>query len=137
MDRRTFLAALSATALIPGLARATTVLYTPGLINQRLDAGETLIVDFFAPWCGTCIVQHKVMDRLKAANPAYDAKITFIQVDWDTYRRTEITSALNVLRRSTLIAIGPDRRELARVVAGTSEVEIKALLDAALAATTA
>lgn len=137
MDRRAFLATLSATALLPGLARAAKVTYTPGLINARLDAGETLIVDFYAPWCGTCLVQHKVIDRLKAANPAYDAKITFIEVDWDTYRRTDLTSALNVIRRSTLIAIGPDRRELGRVVAGTSKTELKALLDLALTAATA
>jgi hypothetical protein len=36
--------------------------------------------------------------------------------------------ALNIPRRSTLVTIGPDRREIGRVVAGTSRAEIKALL---------
>lgn len=137
MKRRSFLATLSATALLPALGRAAPVIYTPGLINERLDKGETLIVDFFAPWCGTCLVQHKVMDRLKAENPAYETSITFIEVDWDTWRRSELTTALRIPRRSTLVAIGPDRREIGRIVAGTSYEEIKALLDAALAAAVA
>ncbi len=134
MDRRHFLVTLSATALLPALAHADTLDYVPGLINERLDAGETVLVDFFAPWCGTCLAQHRVIDRLKATNPAYGQKITFIVVDWDTYRDTDLAKSLQVPRRSTLIALSPDRTEIGRVVADTSEKGIKALLDQALAA---
>ena len=137
MHRRSFLATLSATALLPTLGRAAPIAYAPGLINERLDAGETLFVDFYAPWCGTCIVQHKVMDKLKAENPAYEQSITFIEVDWDTYGRSNLTTTLRIPRRSTLVAIGPDRREIGRVVAGTSREEIKRLMDSALAAAVA
>ncbi|GGD20727.1 thioredoxin family protein [Sinisalibacter lacisalsi] len=137
MNRRAFLATLPAATLLPRLGLAAPIPYAPGLINERLDAGETLFVDFYAPWCGTCIVQHRVMDKLKAENPAYEQKITFIEVDWDSWKRSELTAALNVPRRSTLIAIGPDRREIGRIVAGTSRDEIKALFDAALAAASA
>lgn len=137
MHRRTFLATLPAAALLPRLAVAAPVPYTPGTIDKHLDAGETILVDFFAPWCVTCIAQHRVMDKLKAENPAYEQNITFIEVDWDKYGRSELTAALNIPRRSTLVAIGPDRREIGRIVAGTSRDEIKALFDAALAVATA
>lgn len=133
MHRRAFLATLPAAALLPRLGLAAPLEYSPGLINERIDAGETILIDFFAPWCGTCIVQHRVMDALKAENPAYEENITFIQVDWDTYKRTELTESLDVWRRSTLITFGPDRREIGRIVAGTSREEIKKLLDDALA----
>jgi thioredoxin len=133
MYRRSFLATLPAALLLPRLASAAPIPYAPGTIDTHLDAGETILVDFYAPWCGTCIVQHKVMDKLKAENPAYEQNITFIEVDWDTYGRSELAMALNIPRRSTLVAIGPDRREISRVVAGTSYEEIKALLDSALA----
>ncbi|GKY86602.1 thioredoxin family protein [Sinisalibacter aestuarii] len=132
MHRRSFLATLPAAALLPRIALAAPVAYTPGTIDRHLDAGETILVDFFAPWCPTCIAQHRVMDKLKAENPAYEEKITFIVVDWDTYGRSELSAALRIPRRSTLVAIGPDRREIGRVVAATSYDEIKALLDAAL-----
>lgn len=134
MKRRDFLAAGAAMAFVPTGAFAKFLTYTPGALNKALDAGETVLLDFYAPWCGTCVVQHKVIDRLKSENPAYDAKITFIEVDWDTYKKQEITQALQIPRRSTLVAIGPDRRELGRIVAGTGYDEIKALLDKALTA---
>lgn len=137
MDRRLFLTTLSATALLPLAGRAAPLAYQPGLINERLAAGETLFLDYKASWCGTCKAQERVLNRLKAANPAYEANITFIDIDWDTYRRTDVVSSLNVPRRSTLIAIAPDRREIGRIVAGTGEAEIKALMDAALAVATA
>ncbi|MGH1369758.1 MAG: thioredoxin family protein [Maritimibacter sp.] len=134
MKRREFLAAGAALAVLPTGALAKFVTYTPGALNKALDAGETVILDFYAPWCGTCVVQHKVIDRLKGENPAYDAKITFIQVDWDTYKKQDITQSLQIPRRSTLVAVGPDRRELGRIVAATGYEDIKALLDTALAA---
>lgn len=132
MKRRTFLTALPAATLLPGLASAKPLDYAPGLINTRVDAGETVFLDYKASWCGTCKAQERVMNKLKAANPAYEANITFINIDWDTWGRTEVVSSLNVVRRSTLIAIGPDRKEIGRIVAGTGEAEIKALMDAAL-----
>lgn len=136
MKRRTFLATLAATPLLPRLALAAPLDYKPGLINERIDAGETVFLDYKASWCTTCAAQERVLDALKAENPAYEAKITFINIDWDTWARTEVVSSLNVPRRSTLIAIGPDRREIGRIVAGTGRDEIKALMDAALAVAT-
>ncbi len=137
MKRRTFLATLAATPLLPTLTHAAPLDYKPGLINERIDAGETVFLDYKASWCTTCAAQERVLDALKAENPAYEAKITFINIDWDTWARTEVVSSLNVVRRSTLIAIGPDRREIGRIVAGTGRDEIKALMDAALAVASA
>jgi len=137
MDRRLFLTTLSATALLPLAGRAAPLDYMPGMINERLDAGETVFLDYKASWCGTCMAQERVLNRLKEANPAYEANITFINIDWDTYKRTEVVSSMNVPRRSTLIALAPDRSEIGRIVAQTGEAEIKQLMDDALAVATA
>ncbi len=137
MKRRTFLATLAAAPLLPRLVHAAPLDYKPGLINERIDAGETVFLDYKASWCTTCAAQERVLDALKAENPDYEAKITFINIDWDIWARTEVVSSLNVVRRSTLIAIGPDRREIGRIVAGTGRDEIKALMDAALAVASA
>ena len=73
------------------------------------------------------------MDALREENPAYDANVTFIKVDWDTYKDAAITVMNNIPRRSTLIVLkGED--ELGRVVAGTSRSVIKELMDVALGA---
>lgn len=136
MKRRTFLAAATCAPLVPLAARANSIWYAPGLINERLDAGETLFVDFFADWCGTCQAQSRVINALWEENPAYLENITFIKVDWDTYGRSELSMSMNIPRRSTLVAIAPDRTEIGRLVAQTGRDDIKGLMDQALSVAT-
>jgi thiol:disulfide interchange protein len=134
MQRRDFLALTAAvTVALPVRARAASLAYTPGLVDERLAAGETVFLDFKASWCTTCAAQERVINALKADNPAYEQAITFIDVDWDNYKNDPLTERLNIPRRSTLVVLKGDA-ELGRIVAGTGRAEIKALMDSALAA---
>ena len=130
MKRRDFLIAGSAAALLPTVASAA-LEYTTGLVKERLAAGETIFLDFKAVWCSTCAAQERVINALRAENPDYDAKITFVTVDWDTYRRAPVTVDRNIPRRSTLVVLKGEE-ELGRLVAGTSRKQIKTLMDIAL-----
>ncbi len=134
MNRRSFLATTAAfCATAPALAGTA---YTPGLVEAELAAGKTVFLDFKASWCSTCAAQERVINALRAENPAYDAAISFVDVDWDQHRNADLTKALNIPRRSTLVVLkGED--ELGRIVAGTSKAAIKELMDTALAAATA
>ena len=109
--------------------------YKPGLVKERLAAGETVFLDFKAVWCTTCRAQERVINTLRGQNPAYDENITFINVDWDDYGRSEFARNLRIPRRSTLVVLKGDE-ELGRVVANTLSDDIKALLDTALTAAT-
>lgn len=136
MHRRDFLALTAAvTVAMPIKARARSLDYAPGLVSERLAAGETVFVDFKASWCSTCAAQERVINALKAENPAYERAITFIDVDWDRYRNDALTVSLNIPRRSTLVVLKGDG-ELGRIVADTRKAAIKALMDTALAAAT-
>lgn len=133
MTRRELFLGASMLALVPLSARAGEYLvYTPGLPEERLAAGETVLIDVFAPWCGTCRSQGRAMDDLRASNSAYDAAITFIRMDWDTYGRSEYAQSLGVVRRSTLILMRGDAI-LGTVVADPRRESIQSLLDLALA----
>lgn len=135
MKRRDFMmsaAALSAASVLGGAAFAAAQ-YTPGLVDQELAAGKTVFLDFKASWCSTCAAQERVIDKLKATNPDYEKSVTFIDVDWDEFGRSDLVKRLKVPRRSTLIVLKGDA-ELGRIVAGTKEADIKALMDAALSA---
>jgi len=143
MNRRYFISLSSAVSLAapftlrPTLAQAAPMVeYTPGLIEQRLAKGEVLLVDYHAVWCTTCAAQTRAIEALQSENPAYEQKITFIRVDWDTYWNAPVTRDRGVPRRSTLLVLKGDQ-ELGRIVAGTSKTKIKALLDTALAAASA
>ncbi len=131
MNRRDFLlTATAATLVTPALASTA---YTPGLVDQELVAGKTVFLDFKTDWCSTCAAQERVINALKAANPAYEQAITFIDVDWDQYANDPLSVALQVPRRSTLVVL-KGQSELGRIVAGTSTSHIQGLMDPALAA---
>ncbi|AUH33419.1 thioredoxin family protein [Paracoccus tegillarcae] len=137
MNRRDFMiatAAISLAAPLPAMAgMGKDVAYTPEALQTALADGQTVFLDFKASWCTTCAAQGRVIEALREEDPAYDAGITFMPVDWDEWKDSQIVTDLNVPRRSTLIVLRGDQ-ELGRIIAGTAQKDIKALLDRALQA---
>lgn len=134
MNRRSFLAASGAALVLPLPALAADrVFYTPGLAETAMEAGKVVFLDFWTNWCSTCAAQDRVITDLRRSNPGYDEMITFITVDWDQYADSDLARNLGIPRRSTLVALKGET-EIGRIVAGTAKANIKALMDAALAA---
>lgn len=137
MNRRQFISSTAGAAIAisaPTLLKAAdsdTLDYEPGLIEEKLAAGDTVFVDYAADWCGTCNRQERVISELRGANPSLDENITFIRVDWDVYGSADVATTRNVPRRSTLLLLKGDD-ELGRIVAGTSKEQIKSLLELGL-----
>lgn len=133
MNRRTMFFALAAASFVPAptFAAEGFIDYRPGVIENALASGKTVFVDYAADWCTTCKAQERVILRLLEANPRYRAAMTFVRVDWDEYGDHAVSRERGIPRRSTLLVLR-DGRELGRIVAGTSEADIKALLDRGL-----
>lgn len=47
--------------------------------EEVLEAKETVLADFWAPWCGPCRMQAPVLEKFAEANP--DVKVVKINVD--------------------------------------------------------
>ena len=69
-----------------------------------------------------------MLNKLREGEPKYNQSITFVLVDWDTYKKHEVTTSRKIPRRSTLVLI-KNGKEVKRLVAQTSEEKIKTLLD--------
>lgn len=136
MNRREFLVTAATASALPFAAFAGNAIdYKDGVIEKALSEGKTVFVDYATDWCTTCARQERVIQQLRAENPAYNANITFVRVDWDKYSSRPVATDRRIPRRSTLIVLKGDQ-ELGRIVAGTSKNQIKALMDTALTAAT-
>ncbi|WP_170477503.1 thioredoxin family protein [Ruegeria arenilitoris] len=136
MDRRHFLVLTVGAASLPFAGKAAPLEYEAGLLEKHLKTGDTVFLDFKASWCSTCAAQERVINTLKSENSDYEANITFIDVDWDDYGKSELVKRMKIPRRSTLVVLKGDQ-ELGRIVAQTGRSQIKALMDTALEAATA
>lgn len=132
LSRRALLATAGASLTLPSIAWASGMIdYTPGMVRDRLAAGETVFVDFAADWCSTCRRQERIIEELRADNPAYSDAMAFIRVDWDQHGRGELSTSLRIPRRSTLVLLRGEQ-ELGRLVADTRRDAIQALMDQGL-----
>jgi len=135
VNKRQFIVAGGAALLTPATAMATSHVqhYRTGLVRELLATGNTVLVDYYAVWCGTCRAQERKIEKLRSENSLYDEKIVFVKVDWDEFSSAGISVRHKILRRSTLLLLRGDQ-ELGRVVAGTGYDAIKSLMDLALVA---
>ena len=73
-----------------------------------------------------------MLKKLRAGYPGYNKSITFVLIDWDTFKNAEVTTSRKIPRRSTMVLI-KSGEEIGRLVAQTNEREIKALLNKGVA----
>lgn len=134
MYRRTFLTTLGTSLVLPHLANAYAPLaYGPATWRDVLAGSDRVIANFRAEWSLTCQMKETVLRDLIRQNSDYRA-LTFVDVDWDTFGRSEwVQRRLKVERRSTLIAF-KGKREIARLVNEPTERAIRNFLDAAVSA---
>ncbi|MEM6495295.1 MAG: thioredoxin family protein [Pseudomonadota bacterium] len=72
-----------------------------------------------------------MLKSLRASDSKFNKGITFIRVDWDSYKRHAVTKSRRIPRRSTLVLL-KGGKEVGRLVAATGKGRIKSLLEKGL-----
>lgn len=121
-------------ALSPSAALAyRAVEYAPGVLADAWSGRLPVIANYNASWSMTCQIKRAIIAQLKADNPDYLEGLAFVDIDWDTYGRSQMAERLMVERRSTLLSFKGET-ETGRLVADTNPDRIRRFLDDALAA---
>lgn len=131
MHRRTFL--FSAAAFLPSMAVSYPAeTFSPAIWRGLRDTNQTVVLNYRASWSLTCQIKAELIAEALADTPAYN-RLTFIDVDWDIFGRSQLTEKLKVNRRSTLLVI-KNGTEIARLENEPYADKVRAFLDTALAA---
>ena len=132
MHRRTFLLS-SVASLIPTVILAYPAeMFSPAVWRDLRDQDGVVILNYRASWSLTCQIKADLIAEALMENPAY-GQLTFVDVDWDTFGRSQLTERLKVTRRSTLLVM-KNVKEIARLENAPYARDVRGLLDIALAA---
>ncbi len=133
MNRRRFFSLSAAALALPGTTHAFVDLqYAPQTWRELRQTDETVVLFFRAEWSLTCQIKQDIITDLVADTPAF-GQITFMDIDWDTFGRSQMTERLKVKRRSTLVVMKRGQ-EIARLENEPQPDKLRALLETALAA---
>ena len=120
--------ALSSLLLAGAPAQAfQTKAFDAATFKAAQSAGDSILVDVFAPWCPTCKAQQQVFDTLKDKPEL--AKLTVFKVDFDN--QPDVVKSFGARMQSTLIAY-KGTTETGRSAGDTNPLSIEALLASTL-----
>ena len=101
---------------------ATTILTNDNFQTEVLDFSGTVLIDFWAEWCGPCRMLGPVIDKVAAENP--QIKVGKVNVD----EQQELAAKFGIMSIPTLM-IFKDGAEQERIVGYRSKEDLSALVE--------
>ena len=100
---------------------AIAVITQENFTSEVLESKETVLLDFWAPWCGPCRMLMPLIEEIAAERP--DIKVGKINVD----DNPDLANEFGVMSIPTLIVM-KDGKPVNQAVGGRSKAAIVAML---------
>jgi thioredoxin 1 len=92
--------------------------------QQKLESGKPLFVDFWAPWCGPCMMTKPILDKL---GREFAEDVEFLPINADQSR--EVLEQYRIFGIPTVIAF-QNGKEVVRLTGAQNEAGYRAVFDA-------
>ena len=97
--------------------------YSAERLAQLQTGGKPVAVHFHAEWCGTCKIQEKALQTIKAEGSL--AQVTLLVADYD--KEKDLRKQMKVRAQSTLVVF-KGSQEVARLGGDTATDKLKSAL---------
>ncbi len=98
--------------------------YSAEALKTAQANGESVLVEFHAPWCTTCKKQKPVIESLLKEEKAF-GKVVALTADYD--KEVDLKKQLGVTKQSTLVVF-KGNKEVGRAMGLTDRAAIKELI---------
>jgi thioredoxin len=92
--------------------------------QQKLESGKPLFVDFWAPWCGPCMMTKPILDKL---GREFAEDVEFLPINADHSR--EVLEQYRIFGIPTVIAF-QNGKEVARLTGAQNEAGYRSVFEA-------
>lgn len=94
--------------------------------EKVVDSGEKFVVDFWAPWCGPCLMMAPVFEELAGE---YAGKVSFGKLNVDAAQ--DVAAEFGVMSIPTMIVFSGGK-EAKRLIGAQQKAALKSGIDSAL-----
>ena len=92
--------------------------------QQKLESNKPLFVDFWAPWCGPCMMTKPILDKL---GKEFAEEVEFLPINADHSR--EVLEQFRIFGIPTVIAF-QNGKEVARLTGAQNEAGYRSMFEA-------